>query len=375
MKNSDFQRLYDAMMKRVENKQLANFIFGVSVNGKEVCKYEYNDNEKTIYRIASMTKPITAACALIAEEKGLLAITDKVSKYLPKFRQMKVGKVMDGNVVFDKDAVHEMRIIDILTHSSGLGSGSCGDIQLNNRKNPHTLKEVIEEYENWYLDFDPSTAQAYSGVCALDIVAYIIELTSGMPYFSFLKENLLDKLNMTDTTYKLDESQLKRLATMYNKNSETGIIEIQPLKTNSGFGDLYEGFTCGAAGLFSTYHDYMNFAVMLANYGTFNGKRVLSKESVIKMGTGQLSLSLEGINVYFNWGLGVYVRGKHDEYQPLTLGSFGWSGAYSTHFFSNPVENYCAVFMCNINNDAGSGSPNIATFEKAFGDCFNTLNR
>lgn len=375
MNNIDFQPLYNAMLKRVDDKQLANFIFGVSMDGKEVCKYNLFDNERTIYRVASMTKPITSACALISEEKGLFSITDKVEKYLPSFKNMKIGKVIDGKVVFDKVAQHDIRIIDILTHSSGVGSGVCGDIQTSNRKSPHTLKEAIMEYQNWYLDFDPSTAQAYSGVCALDIVAYIIEITSGKSYYSFLKENLLDKLDMCDTTYKLDEKQLKRLATMYNKNGETGIIEVQQFETNSGFGDLFEGFTCGAAGLFSTYHDYMNFAVMLANYGVFKGKQVLSKQSVIKMGTGQLPLSLEGINEYFNWGLGVYVRGKHDDYQPLDVGSFGWSGAYSTHFFSNPEKNYCAVFMCNINNDAGAGSPNIMAFEKAFGECIKIFSK
>jgi CubicO group peptidase (beta-lactamase class C family) len=104
---------------------------------------------------------------------------------------------------------------------------------------------------------------------------------------------------------------------------------------------------------------------LLANGGEYNGKRILSKQAVLDMAVPRLSTDFVGIDQFFNWGYGVYVRGNENkDFQKILKGSFGWSGAYSTHFFIDPSLNLSAVMMTNMNNDLGSGSPSIQVFEK-----------
>lgn len=363
---------YDYVFNKLKDRAEANLLPGFSVfiskDGKEEYRNTYLYPENAIYRLASMTKPITAVAALKAQELGLINIYDPISKYLDGFSKMKIGKMENGKPVFDSYATREITIKDILHHQSGLGSDVVGFYQVDHRKKPDTLKEAIEDIKTWYLDFDPGTKSMYSGLTALDVLAYIIELTSHMPFQDFINKFIFEPLEMVDTTFKLNDQQKKRLVPMYTMIGDlpNQTMALMPVDSFSGFDAFKEGYPSGSAGLMSTLEDYSHFAMMLAAKGIYKGKRIIKEESVIKMMKDVIELPMFGVNEVTNWGYAVMVRGKKTDNQPLKAGSFGWSGAYSTHFFVNIEDNTAVVMMTNVNNDGGSESPNHKILESAY---------
>ncbi len=337
--------------------------------------YGYSDVEKkvqikkdNIFRLASMTKPITGVACMYCYEKGLLDINDKVSKYLPEFAEMFVGKMVDGKPQKDFKCKNEMRIVDILTHSSGIGSLDVGMYFLTHNGKFKNLDEQIKRYSSWLLDFEPGTATAYSALTGLDIVVKIIEIVTKTNYYDFLKKNILLPLDMVDTTYKLNDEQKKRLVTMYTLNQDGTEMSLDTsFKDYTGFDCMEEGYTSGCAGLFSTLHDYRNFSNMLLNEGKFNGKQILKKETVDLMKTPFLDPNtVKYCDRNLIWGPSAMLITTHTcDFSFVEDGSYGWSGAYSTHFFVDPKDEIVGVLMINLNMYGGSGAPSAKEFEKA----------
>jgi len=372
---------YDYIIEKLQEKIDAKLLPAVSLtvfeDGKEVYRNHINYKGNEIFRLASMTKPITAVATLKAIELGLFNIDDEISKYIDGFSNMKIGKMENGIPVFDKYASKIITIKDILRHQSGIGSDVVGYYQMDHRVAPKTLKEAVDDYKNWYLDFEPGSKAAYSGTTALDIINYIIELTSKMPYYEFLKKYILDPLEMKDTTYKLSESQKKRLAPMYDMVGEDNNRHMVLKETNTyeGFFGMVEGYPCGAASLMASLDDYSHFVNMLSNKGIYKGVRVLKEESILNMANDIITPYCKGVDKFFNWGYAVFVRGEKAEgWQPLKKGTFGWSGAYSPHFFVNLEDKIGVVMMTQLENDGGAGSPNIKVLEKAFSEIVNQDN-
>ncbi len=370
-----FIEIKEVIGERVEKGLLHSAIIGAYQDGKPLFKYNLGCTDRQIFRLASMTKPITAVACMKCVEMGLLSVQDKIEKYLPSFANRKIGQIVNGKVEYLKDSNTPMTIEHILTHSSGLGSGEVGNILCNQIDWMSNLEERVDSYANWYLDFESGKSQLYSAVVALDLISRIIEIVSGMEYFSFLKKYIFEPLGMVDTVYELDDEQKQRLVPMYALNED------KTTSFHAEFANEYAAFECfpekgfvgGCAGLFSTFEDYANFACMLACGGSFNGKRVLSENSVKEIALPRLPTSFEGIGIY-NWGYAVSVRCQEHEYQPLPLGAYGWSGAYVPHFFVEPKNKVCALMMTNINNDLGSGSPSINAFEKVIAKVFKKEN-
>ncbi len=370
----NFIEIKKTIEERVEKGLLHCATIGAYKEEKRLFRYDIGCEGKAIFRLASMTKPITAVALLKCVELGLLSPQDKIEKYLPSFSNRKIGQIVDGKIEYLKDSRTPITIEHILTHSSGLGSGEVGDMQISARPLPASLKERVEWYSAWYLDFEPNTKQQYSGLCALDIVARIIEIVTGKEYFAFLTEYIFKPLEMTDTVFTLNEEQKQRLVPMYALNEEkTASYRKEFENRYAGFEGFPDGYVGGTAGLFSTFDDYSNFARMLANGGVFKGKRILSEKSVKEMSVPRHPDSFEGIG-WFNWGYAVFVRCAEGDTQPLPVGAFGWSGAYVTHFFVEPTSKTCAIMMTNMNNDLGSGSLSIAAFEQAMGKTIREKN-
>ncbi len=362
-----FSQVEEVVRERVQKGLLHSAIVGAYKNDKPLFKYNIGCVDGQIFRLASMTKPITAVAFLKCVDMGLLSPKDKIEQYLPHFANRKIGRLVDGKIEYVKDSQTPVTIEHILTHSSGLGSGVIGDMQMASKPMPPSLKERVDWYSSWYLDFEPGTSQLYSGLCALDIVARIIEIVTDMDYVSFLKKYIFQPLDMVDTVFTLSEEQKQRLVPMYAMNDEkTASYHKEFDNPYAGFEGFPDGYVGGTAGLFSTFEDYSNFARMLANGGVFNGKRILSENAVKEMAIPRLPDTLEGIG-WFNWGYAVFVRCAESDSQPLPVGSFGWSGAYVTHFFVEPKSKTCAIMMTNMNNDLGAGSLSIAAFEKIVG--------
>ncbi|MBR0142894.1 MAG: beta-lactamase family protein [Clostridia bacterium] len=317
--------------------------------------------ENSVLRLASMTKPLTGAAVMKAREMGLLSLSDKVSKYLPGFRSMRVALFgPDGEITGEKPAENELTVASLLNHTNGLGTGRVPCRILEEAEPGATLSSLVPRYPGQLLDFEPYTATGYSSTMAFDVAAYLVEMTSGMEYESFLRKHILEPLGMEDTGYNLTPSMQERLAKFYRADGEITFVgeegRILPGLTNT--------FKAGGGRLYSTLSDYRQFALMLLSGGKGEDGEVLSPESVRLLSSPSLPASLRG--GCEEWGLSMRVIMKKDPpAQMLDPGCYGWSGAYETHFFVDPGHDLAAILMKNISNGLGAGAPSARAFEKA----------
>ncbi len=310
----------------------------------------------TIFRIASMTKPVTAAAVLIEASCGRLSLGDLVSDYLDGYRDLKIGKITDGKIIITEQQKNPIRIYHLLTHTSGIGSGDIGDLRwVMNDEQKSSMEGSVSFYSTAPLGFDPYTAQAYAATAAFDAAAAIIEKTSDMPFDEYLKKELFEPLGMTDTTFSPNEDQFKRLIDIHDlKDGESVRVQTLP---GYVFADYPTSYTAAGAGLASTLEDYKRFAAMLLH----GGQGIIKPEYVEMMSSPQVpQLIMPGAQ---RWGLGVRVI-CDSSYRRLPAGSFGWSGAYGTHFWVDPADDLYAVYMKNSLYDGGSGAITAANFEE-----------
>ena len=309
----------------------------------------------TLFRLASMTKPITAVATLVAMEKGFLSLDDTVDKYIPAFKQIQI-KDASGKVSGLKK---QPTILNILTHTSGIGSDSQ-KLAVMTGADQATLDSAITFYIGSGLDFEPGTKQAYSATGAFDVLVKIIETATGEDYLQFLQKNIFEPCNMKDTTFIPSDEQWGRLVDMHQQVD--GENAVATLPEGCIFGNVPVTHYLGGAGLVSTLQDYANFAKMLLNGGQGENGKVISKTSVKLLSSPQVSKDVMPGNA--RWGLGVRVITKKS-YPYLPVGSFGWSGAYGSHFWIDPVNNVFAVYMKNSQVDGGASNESANKFEKA----------
>ena len=310
---------------------------------------------RTIFRLASMTKPITAVAALILAERGMMSLDDGIDKYLPSFRNIKIRDVQ-GNVSEPK-RIPTVR--NILTHSSGIGS-VAEKLMLMTPDDRKSLDSSVSFYLNSGLDFEPESRQMYSGTAAFDVLTKVIETVTGADYFTFLKKEIFDPCKMVDTTFVPDAEQQARMIKMHQRVDEKNDVYEMP------DGCIFENIPCthylGGAGLVSTLHDYSNFAKMLLCKGKTDEGQILRGETFDLLCTPQISTEI--MPGKERWGLGVRII-TDDSYPYLPKGSFGWSGAYGSHFWIDPVNHIAAVFMKNSKFDGGAANESARNFEKA----------
>lgn len=315
----------------------------------------------TMFRLASMTKPVTAAAALVQASRGKIDISDPVEKYIPEYKDMYIGTVDEnGKIKTLGKAQEKVRILHLLTHSSGIGTMPVGDLQygMMTPEQRSTLRGVVDFHANTLLAFEPFTCQFYSPVVGFDVIARIVEITSGKSYDEFLKKEIFDPLGMKDTTFAPSEEQWKRMIGMHNL--ENGKSVVCPMPEGCVFADFPTTYFCGGAGLASTLDDYSAFAEMLLNEGRAGERQIIKPELIKEMRTPQLPKTVMGDPVI--WGLGVRVI-TNESYKNLPVGSFGWSGAYGTHFWVDPANRITAVYLKNSAYDGGAGAVTASNFE------------
>ena len=310
--------------------------------------------EQTVFRLASMTKPITAAAVMILVERGLLTLDDPVDKFLPAYSSMRISGISEAGECMDLGpACEKPTVRRILSHTSGIGCGKLGAFQIRNMtaSDKETLENTVSYFSRQGLSFEPGSKQEYSGFPAYDVLAAIIEIAADEPYECFLKRELLDPCDMQDTTYSPDIAQWGRMAAMHNRVDGKSIVTPMPINT------VFEGIPCehplAGAGLVSTLNDYSHFASMLLNEGQYCGRQILSADSVREIRSPQVSAAVQpGLQ---RWGLGVRVI-TDSLYPYLPVGSYGWSGAYGPHFWIDPTNRITAIYMRNSFFDPGAGS-------------------
>ncbi len=293
----------------------------------------------TIFRIASMTKPITAAGILALEDEGKLSVDDPVEKHLPEFRgQMMVQSKTGGAVTLVKPP-RPITLKDLLTHTSGLAGLPAGLSDLYKRRH-RTLAEAVMAFSQRPLDFEPGTKWSYCNT-GIDTLGRVIEVVSGKGYEDFLEERFFKPLGMKDTFFYATPEKLDRTAGLYKRDKE------KLLSTDNFLGDVADRkYPIPAGGLFSTAPDLCRFYQMLLNRGTQGDKRYLAEATVEKMTrvhTGDLK---GGFTPGMGFGLGVgVVREPQGVTEMLSPGTYGHGGAFGTQGWIDPKKGMIYVLM------------------------------
>jgi CubicO group peptidase (beta-lactamase class C family) len=303
----------------------------------------------SVFRLASMTKPVIGTAIMMMLEEGKLNLSDPIARFIPEFKNQQAAVLQavatdDSPLKFyTVPAVHDITIKDLLTHTSGLSSGPMGNsvVTKEGRRRPEdTLQTYLARVAKSPLEFQPGTRWMYSASDGFDVLARVVEVASGQPLNVFLQQRIFTPLGMTQTSHWPTDDQLPRLVTAYT------FTDGKVAKNENSMSMSSKVYFAGGGGLVSTVDDYAKFAQMLANGGELNGKRLLSPRTVQLMASVHIPASLPGRTAGEGYGLSVRViedavAGNHR----VSDGSFGWSGAYGTHFWVDPVEDIIAVMM------------------------------
>lgn len=364
LKHNIEKRAHEAL----ERKEIGGAAIAVMQEGKTVYQAYFSSkplgihvDENTIFRMASMTKPIVAIAVLILVDRGMLRLDDPIALYIPEFTEMNVGSIHEGTIRIVGKAKTTITIRHLLTHSSGLISGPVGEFVFGDfpKEECKSLRQMATFYAGQPLDFEPGSAQAYSGIAAFDTLARIVEIVSGSSIDVFLQKEIFEPLAMVNTTFEPSEEQWRRLILMHSCESGEGkVVDFYP---NSLFAGTPVSYHCGGAGLASTLEDYKKFASMLLDYGRTDQGQLVAESLIREMSRPQLPTDY--VSNGDIWGLGVRVV-VDTSYTKLPLNAWGWSGAYGTHFWIDPENCIAAVYMRNATDANGAGALTARQFEE-----------
>lgn len=372
MSSARLEQLHKGMQDFVTRKEAAGIVTLLARDGKVVDFRAYGSQDidaktpmarDTIFRIASMTKPITSVAIMMLVEEGRIALTDPASKFIPAFKDSKVV-VKDGpSASALEPARRPITVRDLLTHRSGItygfiDTGTVGEYYRREGVSdgltltPGTIAENVDRLARAPLLNQPGAAWNYS--LGIDVLGRIVEVASGKSFDAFLRERIFVPLKMVDTDFHVPDAKWARFATAYTSDGANGI---RAMKDPESFGNTHmspvqfykapKRYFSGGAGLASTAADYLRFAQMLLNGGELDGVRLLSPKTVELMArshTTDLPGGQGGLGSDF--GLGFRVVTDLGESQSLgSEGMYGWSGIYGTNFWIDPREKLVAIMM------------------------------
>ena len=322
----------------------------------------------TIFRIASMTKPITSVAVMMLYEEGHFRLNEPVSKYIPAFKEMRVMPPEPAeDSTLSVPATRQITIWHLLTHTSGLTyhwnerlgpQYAAADITHGLLQDASTLDEKMKVLATIPLLYQPGAEFEYG--LSIDLLGYLVEVVSGMSLNEFFSEHIFKPIGMNDTHFFIPEAKRERLATVYERTKDGPIKRKSPEPTVEGSLTYstdypYKGprtYFSGGGGLVSTAPDYARFAQMMLNGGKLDGVRLLSRKTVALMTLNQLA----NMDVDFGFGLGFsVVRDESDLNEIGSVGRFGWSGFFFTSFFIDPQEQMIGIFMCQLHPSGGLG--------------------
>jgi len=362
------QRINELVQRYIESGQISGAVTMVSRKGR-IAHFEAQGlmdidaktpmRKDAIFRMASMSKPVTGVAILMLMEEGKLRIGDPVSQFIPEFKNIKVamakplppgaqagGQPPRDPEIFTVPADREITIRDLMTHTSGLESGGVGTREAGRiapRKTGDHLAHYIPQLGAVPLDFQPGTQWRYSALAGIDTLGRIVEVASGQTFDQFLQKRIFEPLDMKDTAFYPTDDRMARVVTLYErKDSRLSRIDTPGwLATRTLFS--------GGGGLWSTAEDYMQFAQMLVNGGILNGTRLLSPRTVDLMASNHVRDLYSGISQRLQgMGFGLTVEVVLDSVaagRRESNGSFGWDGAFGTHFWVDRKEQLVGLLM------------------------------
>jgi CubicO group peptidase (beta-lactamase class C family) len=353
MDDKALAKIEDRMREFVADKQAAGVVTLVARRGRVVYQgavgkadiaADRNMAKDTVFAIASMTKPITAAAVMILQDEGKLKLDDPVSRYIPAFAQTTLE---DGS-----KPSREITVRDCLRHTNGLAS---------DQKNMGSLAETAEHLAKSKLKFDPGLKWMYGP--GLSVAGRVVEVASGKEFSAFLAERIFAPLDMKETSFHPTAEQTKRLAMLYQptsdkKDIEPGthwLFELSPETTPNPSGGLY-----------STATDIARFYQMALNGGELSGKRILSADAIAQMTSLQTGDLQTGFSPGHGWGLGfAVVREPQGPTQMVSAGTFGHGGAFGTQSWADPSREMIFILMVARQNFGNSDASDIrADFQK-----------
>ncbi len=362
------QCINTAMEDFVKNNQLPGILTLVQRHGKiaHLGKFGSMDieagkpmQEDTIFRIHSMSKPITSVAIMLLLEEGRLNLFDPVSKFIPAFAKTKVcvGSGVLGLQLVDQQPL--MNIHHLLTHTSGLSYGSFfdtpvdvlyGQVREKSVRRDYELQNLIEDLAAVPLVFQPGTNWRYG--FSTDVLGYLVQVIANMPLADFYKERIFKPLGMVDTDFVVPADKINRLAQIYTSDKLYPVRSVPPAEV-VWCNDVTQPTSCplGGAGLVSTLADYLKFCNCLLDRGSYEGGRLLSRKTIEWMTANHIPKSLMPIRMGegeldHGFGLGVRVTTELGQARKLSsVGEYGWGGAANTYFWIDPVEDFIGLLM------------------------------
>ena len=306
----------------------------------------------SIFRIYSMTKPITSTAVMMLLEEGRIRLGDPISRYLPMFREMKVytPRGPDFDLI---PARREITIHDLLTHTAGLSYGFDPNSYVDElyrqkiwavrEANPEiTLEELVTEIAKLPLALQPGTAFRYS--MATDVLGYLVQVVSGKTLDVFFKERIFDPLSMSDTSFWVPPEKIGRFTSTCGLD-ENGDLKVIDDPATSAYARMTKNFS-GGGGLVSTTEDYLRFCQMLLNQGRLGNTRLLGRKTVELIFANNLAPDVPYPDAGYGMGLGGYVLlNPALVKRPGSAGNWGWSGSANTRFWIDPREELIAILM------------------------------
>ena len=381
-------KLTQLMNAKVEDGTMVGGMGMIARNGKIIYSQTYGQADReagkvmtddAIYRIYSMSKPITGVALMMLYEEGKFRLNDPIAMYIPEMANLPValstggtGVVSDGTTSIaigsgDESLVGQTRkakrqptIRDLMTHTSGLTYGIFGNTEVDQayRKaglmGDMDLKEFVTVLGKLPLQYDPGSQWHYS--VSVDVQGYLVEVLSGMKFSEFLEQRIFAPLDMQDTAFKVNEGNKDRLAQLYKPevvkadnyfSPATGSgLEIADAFISAGY--IYGGkFESGGGGLVATARDYLRFSQMMLNGGELDGVRILSPKTVDLMTTnhiGDLGLGYGSKGIGFGLDFAV-VLNPGEVGEVSSAGEYNWGGAAGTRFWIDPQEQLIGLFM------------------------------
>ena len=325
--------------------------------------------EDSLFRIYSMTKPITTTAAMILYEEGKLQLDDPVEKYLPAFKNKKV--LVDGELV---DATHAITIRELMSHTAGLTYGIFGNSVIDQKyrvamfgeghqfsfnnttinadaSKIKTLDDLVSAIGPIPLQYQPGTQWVYS--LSVDILGAVIEKVSGQSLDAFMLERLFKPLRMNDTFFEVPKEKLQRFGTLQAKDARGKLMVIDRPKTSDFANNVT--FFSGGGGLVSSAMDYLRYSQMMLNGGELDGIRILSPTTIDLMTRDQLTQSARlgydprpGIMGDVSFGLGFGLAVKAPRVRSGSKGSYRWAGIAGTDFWIDPKEDLTAMILVQM---------------------------
>jgi CubicO group peptidase (beta-lactamase class C family) len=361
--------MHDVMARHVERGEVPGVVTAVSRGGEvhvdaigtRTADRTAPVQRDTIFRIASMTKPVTAVAAMILVEECRLHLDEPVDRFLPELADRRVLKRLDGPLDETVSAHRPITLRDLLTFRMGIG-------MLMARPDAYPILRAMADRDVAVgplpSRLGPDAWMAALGALPLmdqpgarwlyhtgsDVLGVLIARAAGQPLGTFFRERIFDPLGMKDTGFSVPEAQLGRLATAYSTDPRTGAMVVFDDVADSRW-SRPPSFPAGGGGLVSTVDDYLVFGRMLLDRGAHGTERILSRASVELMTTDQITAEQKAVSAFApgfwdsrGWGFGVSVVTRRDDVSAVP-GRFGWDGGYGTSWASDPAEDVVAILM------------------------------